>query len=198
MIFLENPLYISWAICVSLLLACCKSPSVRDSVFLPTLQPGVSHPWEHKPGDGDSRSKRKRLCPADSSLPAELARGMQGDLLMWQGKEAHLLPRAKARQGPTEPALQSLLLPAPLQTGSSSLDPVPCGCVSTATAQTAQLCWETAPAVLGATTGPLCPGTNVMLRFQKQLSCEKLSRFTPDIPQCSGKPAFGSPPWSSL
>lgn len=71
MIFLENPLYISWAICVSLLLACCKSPSVRDSVFLPTLQPGVSHPWEHKPGDGDSRSKRKRLCPADSSLPGE-------------------------------------------------------------------------------------------------------------------------------
>lgn len=39
-IFLKNHLYVSWAIRVSLLLACCKSPSVKHCAFYPAFKSG--------------------------------------------------------------------------------------------------------------------------------------------------------------
>lgn len=128
-IFLKNPLYTSWAICVYLLLACCKSPNVKHHAFLPTLQPSSqSRPWESERGDGDSGSKKKSLCLADSSLLAESAKGMQGDLHKWQDKAAHFPAAGKTRiYGSQFFRVFFLMLPRLLQKGSSPLDPVPCG-----------------------------------------------------------------------
>lgn len=95
-IFLKNPLYTSWVVFLYCLLAVSLSVS-RTFPFSPLSSPRVSHPWDSESGGGDSGRKKKRLCPANSSLPAELAWGMQGDLLMWEGKEAHLPAEGKGK-----------------------------------------------------------------------------------------------------
>lgn len=181
MVFLKKPLYTSSAICVSLLLACCKSPSVRTLPFCPLPSSRVSHPWESKTGGGDSGSKKRRLCSANSSLPA-VSQGNARWFTHVAGQRGPFTCQGRRQDKDLWKQLFStllLLLPGLLQKGSSSLNLVPCGCEHCSCSGKPSCAGRLASAMLRATTGPLCPGTSAMLRFQKQLSGEKPSRFSP-------------------